>query len=73
MLIGWGGVTGVCRLIRTEYIERLGPGTNTKHKSKGEALGQSVSSNYSYVHTHHKLPNFGPGVFPFFLKVLLMA
>ena len=26
-------------------IEKLGPGTNTKHKSKVEALGQSISLN----------------------------
>ena len=32
-------------------IEKLGPGTNTKHKSKGEALGQSISLNLVYTHT----------------------
>ena len=28
------------------HVERLGPGTNTKHKSKGEALDQSDSLNF---------------------------
>ena len=40
-----------------EVIERLGPGTNPKHKSKGEALGQSVSQLALNTHTpkHHQL------------------
>ena len=40
-------------------IERLDSGTNTKHKSKGEALGQSDSPNLFYTHTHsHTTTNF---------------
>ena len=31
--------------IRTGIVERLGPGTKTKHKSKDEAMGQSVSQS----------------------------
>ena len=33
------------------HVEKLGPGKNTKVKSKGEALGQSISLNLVYTHT----------------------
>ena len=32
-------------------IGKVGPGTNTKHKSKGEAFGQRISLNLIYPHT----------------------
>ena len=34
------------------YTEKLGPGTNTKPKSKIEALGQSISQNLVYTSLH---------------------
>ena len=36
-------------------IEKLGPGTSTKHKTKGEALAQSISLDLVYTPTLHKL------------------
>ena len=33
-------------------IERLGPGTKTKHKFKGEAFGQTVSLKFIGLYTH---------------------
>ena len=36
---------------RKKFFEWLGPGTNTKHKFKGEASGQSVILNQVYTHT----------------------
>ena len=48
-------------------IEKLGPGTNTKHKSKGEALGQSISLNSVYpqptTQTFGALPGYPEGQF----------
>ena len=37
---------------RKKFFEWLGPGTNTKHKFKGEASSQSVLLNLVYTHTH---------------------
>ena len=34
----------VLYICQKELIERIGPGTNTKHNSLGEALGQSHTS-----------------------------
>ena len=61
-----------------DVFEKLGPGTNTKHKSKGEALGQNISLNLDYPHTHHQRPTHKPrklifGRFFFFLKSLALA
>ena len=50
----WRGSRDATRLRFSEsFIEKLGP--ITKHKSKGEALGQSISLNlvYSPPTTHH--------------------
>ena len=42
----WRQVWGLrCGEIMKNSVEKHGPGTNTKHESKGEALGQSISLN----------------------------
>ena len=40
---------GILRYKTYFFIEKLGPGTNTKQKSKGKALGESISLNLVYT------------------------
>ena len=60
-MVRWGGINMIMvYVIHKPYkYWKACPSTNTKHKSKGEALGKSISLNSVYTPlTHHPNTNF---------------